>query len=176
MLTQTYNRARTFIYRNARPLDIARWQYHFENGSKEAVLTALAAYQNEDGGFAHALEPDTWNPNSAPIQTWAAIEILREIDFTDGNHPIIQGILRYLGSGQDFEGHFWYFAVASNENYPKASWWSWNETLMYGYNPTANLCGFIIKHADKAREFHRILQNNERTKNVIQKRGREQGS
>ena len=79
----TYQIARTFIYRNARPLDIARWQYHFDGGSKEAVLTALAAYQNEDGGFGHALEPDCWNPNSAPIQTWTATEVLREIDFTD---------------------------------------------------------------------------------------------
>lgn len=87
----TYQKARTFIYRNARPLDIARWQYHFEGGSKKAVLTALAVYQNEDGGFGHALEPDCWNPNSAPIQTWTATEILREIDFTDSTHPIIDG-------------------------------------------------------------------------------------
>ena len=86
-------KAKVFIYRNARPLDLARWQYHFENGSKEAVLTALAYYQNEDGGFAHALEPDAWNPNSSPIQTWAATEILHEIDFTDSSHPLITGIL-----------------------------------------------------------------------------------
>jgi len=33
-----------------------------------------------------------------------------------------------------------------------------------------------LKKTITAREFHRILQNNERTKNVIQKRGREQGS
>jgi len=52
----TYTRARAFIYRNARSLDIARFQYHFENGSREAVLAALAAYQNGDGGFGHALE------------------------------------------------------------------------------------------------------------------------
>lgn len=49
MHNETFNNARQFIYRNARPLDIARWQYHFENSSKDAVLTALAAYQNTDG-------------------------------------------------------------------------------------------------------------------------------
>jgi len=98
MSNLTFNRACLFIYRNARPLDIARWQYHFESGSKDSVLTALAAYQNEDGGFGHALEPDAWNPNSVPIQTWTATEILREIDFTDSTHPIIQGILRYRGA------------------------------------------------------------------------------
>ena len=93
-----YEKTRRFLYRNARPLDIARWQYHFENGSKEAVLTALSCYQNEDGGFGHALEEDCWNPNSSPIQTWVATEILREIEFTDASHPVIQGILRYLAS------------------------------------------------------------------------------
>ena len=106
MSNRAFEKARTFVYRHARPLDIARWQYHLENGGKEAVLTFLGAYQNADGGFAHALEPDAWNPNSTPIQTWVATEILREIDFTDSAHPIIRGILRYLVSGQDFEGGF----------------------------------------------------------------------
>ena len=65
----TFKKAREFIYRNARPLDLTRFQYHFENGSKEAVMSALAYYQNEDGGFGYALEPDCWNPNSTPIAT-----------------------------------------------------------------------------------------------------------
>lgn len=50
-----YNQARNFIYKNARPLDIARWKYLFEGGSKEDVLTALAIYQNKDGGFGSCL-------------------------------------------------------------------------------------------------------------------------
>ena len=151
MSNPTFNNARSFIYRNARPLDIARWQYHFEGGSKDAVLTALAAYQNEDGGFGHALEPDTWNPNSAPIQTWTATEILREIDFADNTHPIIKGILRYLESGQDFEGHFWYNTIRSNNDYPHAPWWHTesDSTCHNDYNPTACLAGFIIRFAEK---------------------------
>lgn len=146
-----YQKARTFIYRNARPLDLLRWQYHFEGGSKETVLTALAAYQNEDGGFGHALEPDAWNPNSSPIQTWAATEILRELDFTDNTQPIIQGILSYLSSGKDFEGGFWYNAVRSNNDYPHAPWWHTesDSTCHNDYNPTACLAGFIIRFADR---------------------------
>lgn len=100
-----YNKARNFIYRNARPLDIARWKYQFENGEREEVITALSAYQNEDGGFAHALEPDCWNPNSAPIQTWVATEIIRDIKLEDKNYPLIKGILRYLAYKMDFDGH-----------------------------------------------------------------------
>ena len=37
-----YHRARRFVYKNARPLELAKWQYHFENGSREAVLETLA--------------------------------------------------------------------------------------------------------------------------------------
>ena len=62
MINITFKKAREFMYRNARPLDLARFQYHFENGSKEAVINALSYYQNEDGGFGHAVEADCWNP------------------------------------------------------------------------------------------------------------------
>ena len=147
----TYEKARLFIGRNARPLDMARWQYHFENGSQSAVMAALAAYQNADGGFGHGLEPDAWNPNSSPIQTWTATEILKEISFVDSTHPVIQGILRYLASGQDFDGHFWQNTVCSNNDYPHAPWWHTesSSSCHNGYNPSACLAGFIIRFADR---------------------------
>lgn len=156
MSNTTYEHARAFIYRNARPLDLARWQYHFEGGSKEAVLTALAAYQNDDGGFGHALEADSWNPNSAPIQTCTATEILREIDFTDNAHPIIQGILRYLASGQDFDGKLWYNEVVSSNDYPHAPWWHAEVDSADSYNPTACLAGFIIRFSDKDSDLYKL--------------------
>ncbi len=154
----TFEKTRAFIYRNARPLDLARWRRHFEDGSKEAVLAALAAYQNEDGGFGHALEADAWNPNSSPIQTWSATEILREIDFTDSTHPMIQSILHYLASGKDFDGKFWNNTVRSNNDYPHAPWWhTESDSLSHNdYNPTACLAGFIIRFAEKGSELYNI--------------------
>lgn len=68
---------------NARPLDLARWRFHFEGGSQQAVLDELAAFQNPDGGFGNGLEADCWNPDSSPMQTWAATEILKEVGFSD---------------------------------------------------------------------------------------------
>lgn len=144
-----YEEARNFIYRNARPLDIARWKYLFENGSKEEVLTSLAAYQNEDGGFGNALEPDYWNPNSSPVQTWVATEIIKEINLNDKNHPIIQGILNYLSLGKDFDGHTWLNTVVTNNDYPHAPWWNFETSQGKSYNPTACFIGFILKFADK---------------------------
>ena len=76
-----FEKARNYVYRNARPIDLIRWRYLFEGGSADEVLAVLATYQNEDGGFGYGLEADCFNPNSSPIQTWAATEILRQIGF-----------------------------------------------------------------------------------------------
>jgi hypothetical protein len=142
----TFERARAFVARNARPLDFARWMFLFEGGRAEDVASALAAYQNPDGGFGHALEPDAWNPNSAPMQTWTATEILREIGLFDAAHPVVAGILRYLTSGAHFDGHTWENAPQSNNDFPHAPWWSvgCDSASHTNYNPTACLAGFLL--------------------------------
>lgn len=142
-------RARAFLYKNARPLDLARWQYAFEGGSREAVLRALSFYQNADGGFGHALEADCWNPESSPVQTWAATRILREIGVRPEEHlPMVQGILRYLEASLAFEGHGWMNTVPSNDAHPHAPWWNDAPEEEVSYNPTASLIGFILCYAE----------------------------
>lgn len=76
-MSATFEKARQFMYRNARPLDLARFRYHFENGDKEEVLKVLSFYQNEDGGCGHAVEADCWNPNSTPLHSSSASDIVR---------------------------------------------------------------------------------------------------
>lgn len=147
-MNKLYQAARSFIYRNARPLDFARFRFHFEGGSREDVLNILAAYQNADGGFGHALEPDFWNPASTPIATWAATCILREIGLCDAKDPVIAGILRYLSSGSDFESGQWYTAVASNNDHPHAVWWACSSDKGTPHdNPTMSLAGFALRFA-----------------------------
>lgn len=141
-----YSSIQRWIYRNARPLDLARWQYHFENGSREAVLAALAAYQNADGGFGNALEPDQWNPNSSPYVTGVAVNLLEEIEFRDHDHALVRGILRYLESTPDFDGNLWASIVDTNNDYPHAPWWA-DRSYDWGYTPTALLAGFILFYA-----------------------------
>ena len=147
---ETFIQTRNFIYKNARPLDRARWDYLFEDASSQNVLACLSTFQNPDGGFAHALEPDCWNVNSTPLQTWVATRILKEVHLDDKNHPLIQGILRYLLSGHEFNGHIWngLNTVPSNNDYPHAPWWSFTKTHETSYNPTASLTGFMLKYAN----------------------------
>lgn len=155
-----FEKARKWICYNARPLDRERFRYFFENGSREAVISALIEHQNEDGGFGHAVEADSLNPNSSPIQTWAATEILHEIGFEE-DHPIIRGILAYLDSGKDFNGKCWLYTVPSNNDYPRATWWTYDsksyDTITY--NPTAALAGFALRFADKQSSLYKKCYN-----------------
>lgn len=144
-------KAKEFIYRNARPLDLTRFQYHFENGSKEAVMNALSYYQNEDGGFGHAVEADCWNPNSIPLHSNQAGNIIQEIDFEDAGHPVIQGLLNWYAGGEHFDGKTWAVTVASNNDYPHAPWWHTDSdsSCHTDYNGTASIAGFIVRYAQK---------------------------
>lgn len=152
-----YTASKKFILKNSRPLDMARWNYLFEDGSKEDVIKVLKTYQNDDGGFANALEPDCWNINSTPLQTWVATQIIKEINLDDKNHPIIKGILDYLSSKDEFDGHRWHGlnTVVTNDNYPHAPWWSYRQKQESTYNPTASLIGFILKYAEKDTAIYR---------------------
>lgn len=72
--------AKHFILQSARPLEQALYRYHFESGTKEDVLKQFETFQNSDGGFGHALEPDLRAPESSALATSVALNILRELE------------------------------------------------------------------------------------------------
>lgn len=145
---KAFDEIRLWIYRNARQIELAIWQYEFEDGSQEAVLSALAFYQNEDGGFGNALEPDNWNPNSSPYTTSYAINILKSIDFGDTQHPVMQGIIKFLESGLFCSEQGWQFSIPTNDDYPHAPWWTFKEETneVEGIGISAELVSFIMCH------------------------------
>lgn len=145
-----------FIYRYSRPLDLARYRFHFEQASSTEVLSILAHYQNADGGFGHGLEPDFLNPQSTPIATWAAVNILRETKTTDSEQPLVAGVLRYLASGNQFNGNYWYNTVPENNDYPHAIWWQGVKDYdqQKSENPTVSLAAFFLRCGDKDLDFY----------------------
>lgn len=147
----TYERVKTWVHRNAREIELSLWKFYFENGSQDDVIEALSYYQNDDGGFGNALEPDNWNPNSTPYTTLNAINILNDIGFQDMEHPIYKGILKYLYSEQDLMDFGWRFSVPENDAYPHALWWDFNEesNLTESIGLTSGLSIFLLKYADK---------------------------
>lgn len=151
METVLFNEVKNWMYRNARHLEWCLWQYHFENGSKEAVVDALMVYQNEDGGFGNALEPDCWNPNSSPYTTSYAISVLKQIDFMDMSHEIFKGIWKYLESYKDLLSYGWRFSIPTNDDYPRAPWWNFSdeENKKEYFGITAELSAFILKYGNR---------------------------
>lgn len=161
MQGELYESVKRWMHQNARPIELCLWQYFFENGSREEVIKALMYYQNEDGGFGHALEADNWNPNSTPITTQHALKILRRIEFFDMQHPIYQGIWRYLNAEKDLVAYGWRFTVPSNEEYPHAPWWNYNEAENEKeyFGVTAELTAFILKYGEKkSRLYQKALK------------------
>lgn len=162
-MDEIFEKTKRFIYQNARPIDLFRWQYHFENGTKENVIKSLSAYQNEDGGFGYALEADCWNPTSAPIQTWAATEILKEINWKDKKHLVVQDILRYLESGESFQNGKWVNTISSNNDFPHAVWWGFDgeseRKNAENYNPTVCLAGFVLAYADENSRLYSLASS-----------------
>jgi hypothetical protein len=145
-----YKELRAWIYRTARPIDLALWEYYFENGSKDRFLQIMSFYQNEDGGFAYGIEPDCWNPNSSPYMTnWNCPSDLAEF-ITDAKHPIILGILKYLDSGEYHINDEWAWSIPTNNNYPHAPWLAHGSenNRSYDINVTGRLIAFILIYAD----------------------------
>lgn len=155
--TQSFEEIRRWMYRNARPIELARWQYHFEDGSAKNVLCALSAFQNEDGGFGHALDCDNWNPNSSPYNSGLAIEIFRELGIYDPHHPIVEKTFAFLDSGIYFTEKGWLFTIPTNSDYPHAPWWTYSEenNEHNGYHATGGLVGYILRCGDKESNLYR---------------------
>ena len=70
-----------FIFRNGRLLERKLFEYFFENGSKQACIMALLAYQNPDGGFGNGIEPDLLCPDSTAVGAELAVALLAQGDW-----------------------------------------------------------------------------------------------
>ena len=156
-----YRDIRKWMMQHARQLEISLWKYFFEGGSKEDVLDALALYQNEDGGFGQALEPDNWNTNSTPSTTLFALNILRSIEYFDMKHPLYEGIIKYLSSGKDMEAYGWRFNTPSNDGFPHAPWWGYNKEAneIESIGVTAEFSAFILEYVDSQSKLYQTAMN-----------------
>ncbi|MFE9536692.1 hypothetical protein [Streptomyces sp. NPDC006691] len=87
-------RAEHFVWLTARVLEQRRFAYHFLGGDADAVEAALTAYQGDDGGYGHALEPDLRGPVSQPLHTAHALRVLDSVGRLGGQR--VERMCRYL--------------------------------------------------------------------------------
>jgi hypothetical protein len=74
-----FAKAEEFMATHARLLDRRRLDAVLGAGPPEALLSALSAYRNPDGGFGWALEPDLRSPGSQPAGALHALELLGDV-------------------------------------------------------------------------------------------------
>lgn len=142
MTNNILNKAETFIWENARLLERRRFAFHFKGGSADAIIDALRPYQNDDGGFGNALEPDIRCPDSQPVPTQHALEFLDEVGF---DTAIVKSVCDYLQTITTDEGGVPWL-LPSALHYPRAPWWQIGENPPASLNPTGAIVGLLHKN------------------------------
>ncbi len=146
-----FQRAKNFIMDQGRALDQRRFEFHFEDGSADAVLAALAPYQNADGGFAHSLEPDLRTPASSAIATTIGFQMLREVR-APADHILVRKGIQYFIATYDESQQIWHIVPPEVDETPHAPWWNYeNNSETFGrflVNPRAEIVGYLHEFSD----------------------------
>ncbi len=143
MFDTAVEQSRNFILCNARLLERRLFDYLFDRGSREPVLSALRAYQNTDGGFGCGLEPDKRCASSQPVDVEFALKVLDQLDAFDD--PMVGRACDYLAAISTLQGGV-PFAVAGVEQAPHQPWWVASIPPTASHNPTGSILGLLLKH------------------------------
>ena len=117
-----FRRAIAYLKTRARSLERALYCCHFEEGSEDAVVNELLRFQNTDGGFGHALEPDVRTPSSSALATGIALRTIVELDCPEGDE-LVPSAIDYLLSSLDRKTLTWRVVPYDANNFPHAPWW-----------------------------------------------------
>lgn len=121
-------------------LGTALAEHLWRDGSSIAVINALAAYQNEDGGFGKGLEVDIKAPVSNPFAARLAMHTLLSLR-DEARGPLVDDLAMWLQHAQDEDGD-WHFAKEVYDA-PLPPWFAaWT---FPGLNPACCLTGLAIR-------------------------------
>ena len=133
-----------FLLSQARLLERRLFDVCFLGQPACGVVDALRGYQNGDGGFGHALEPDKRCPASLPIDVETAFQALAAAGTVD--HDMVTRACSFLArtAAQAGAGGAVPPAFPVIESFPRAAHWTeW--TYEPGLNPTAGLVGLLYQ-------------------------------
>ena len=121
-----FKEIKEFIFKNGRLIERRLFSFFFENGNKDAVIKALVAYQNLDGGFGNGIEPDLLCPDSTGIGAETALYILDILDLSKSD--IVTNLAKWVVNSLNSEG-FIDHPPKSIEEYPYQPWWNNSDDL-----------------------------------------------
>jgi hypothetical protein len=132
--------ATQFVWCNARLVDRRVFERRFLGGNVEDVVHALRGYQNADGGFGHALEPDLRGPESQPIHVDMALRVLHE---SEADAPeMVARACSYLATLASPVGGV-PAILPSVLEHPRAQHWEPEFWTAESLNPTAMIAGLL---------------------------------
>ncbi|MEJ2667859.1 MAG: hypothetical protein P8Z81_12305 [Deinococcales bacterium] len=148
---EAFERAVRFLQEQARPLEAACFRHSFGEAPATSVVKALAAYQNGDGGYGRALEPDLRTPSSSALATSLALLRLAALG-VGGKHPQVQAARAYLERSLDPQRWTWRIVPDDVGAYPHAPWWGQagleERFGRYLVNPRAALVAGLLHFED----------------------------
>ncbi len=142
-MNDSLDRAATFIWTNARQLDRAIFEYYFCHTPSSRILNILRTYQNEDGGFGHALEPDLRAPDSHPLFVEFALRTLHDCNLHDPE--MVYRVCTFLSQHTDLsQGIPTIFP--SCRAYPRAPHWYHAHNEQPSIDRLVSLVGLVLWH------------------------------
>ena len=126
---------------------------YFDDGSPDAAVEALSAYQNADGGYGHRLEPDHTDDASTVLNTSVALSIHRRLG-TPSDDPQVRQAVAYLVSCYDGGRGVWPIRLPIRPGDEGPPWFAAEsmEALMASFggcrvNPSAEVVGYLLDHS-----------------------------
>lgn len=145
--------AEQFVLTHARLLERCRLGVLLHDDTPAATLAALAAYQNDDGGFGWGLEPDVRGPHSETTSTLAALELLADLDALDST--LAGRALGWAATVAGSDGGV-PFVLPASLSIPRAPWMQPVEGgshLTFGYAAVARQAGVTGSWVDAAERW-----------------------
>lgn len=152
---ERYTRARSAIYEHGRSLDVSLFDHRFEDAAAEDVVEELRQYQNDDGGFGHALEPDFRLEASSPLATSVGLQYAAELELSSG-YDLVRAALAYLEESYREREGYWPATYEDVNDAPHAVWWHVDTVTAPSEsewpNPSAELLGYLGRWGDAVSE------------------------
>lgn len=149
---ESFEKAKRWILENGRPLEKALMKFHFDSESSQRGIDALKTFQNKDGGFGNAIEPDLRTSASSILGTSIAFQVLRSLMDENKDLNIVKSAIQFILKNYNETDQSWRIIPNEAENLPHAPWW--NQTGREGnfqgfhLNPTAEILGYLYDYKD----------------------------
>jgi len=137
-----------YIKQHARPLEKSLLGYYFNNEQSTSVIKELSKFQNEDGGFGKALEPDVRLTDSSVLATTIAFQKFRELNIP-ASEEIVQKACRYILNTYDNTNKIWLNVPANVDDASHATWWNYNgDPEKFLGNPRVEIVAYFYDYPD----------------------------